>query len=223
MRVTVFNGSPRARAGNTEVIVQAFLRGAARARAETESVYLIEKQVGHCRGCFHCWFKTPGRCVQRDDMDALLGLYCRSQIVGFASPVYTWNVTAALNNFVDRLIPLKSPVVTQSGERFDLRDAVARETAFVAIANAGFPGGDNFETIRRVFAPCNPALEIYRNCGLLMTGGGPEVREAVVSYLQCVEQAGFELVSDGAVTGATRQGLERELVSTEAYLKYLGM
>ena len=223
MRVTVFNGSPRAKAGNTDVIVQAFLRGAAKADAETETVYLIEKDIAHCMGCFHCWFKTPGRCVRRDDMDALLELYGRSQIVVFATPVYTWNMTAILKNFVDRLVPLKSPVLTRRDDRFDLEDAQRKETVFAVIANAGFPGGNNFQTLRQVFASCNPVLEIYRNCGRLMTSEDAKIKEIVSAYLQHVENAGFEMVSEGTAQETTRQNLERDLVPVEEYVKFLGM
>ena len=223
MLVSVFNGSPRVRAGNTDVIVQAFLRGAERAEAETRTVYLIEEDIGHCMGCFHCWFKTPGRCVRRDGMDDLLELYRRSQIVGFATPVYTWNMTAALKNFVDRLTPLKSPVMTQCDGHYDLEDTEKKETAFVAIANAGFPGEGNFDTIRQVFAPCNPVLEIYRNCSILMKNGTEKIRDIVLTYLQHVENAGFELVTRGAASEKTARELARDLVSAEEYAALLGM
>ena len=223
MRVAVFNGSPRGSAGNTGAVVRAFLRGTARAGAQTSEVSLIEKNVAHCTGCFHCWFKTPGRCVHRDDMDELLELYRRSDIVGFATPVYTWNMTAALKNFVDRLVPLKSPLLTQRDGHFDLEDTVMGTTRFVAIANAGFPGTKNFETIRQVFAPCEPVLEIYRNCGRLLASENPQAKEVVAPYLACVEGAGFELASTGWVSDETRRELDRELLPVEEYVKFLGM
>ena len=223
MRVTIFNGSPRGGAGNTGAITGAFLRGAAKAGAETEEVSLIEKEIEHCAGCFHCWFKTPGRCVRRDDMDELLALYKRSDIVGFATPVFTWNMTAALKNFVDRLVPLKSPLLTQRDGNFDLEDTEKKDAIFVAIANAGFPGANNFHTIREVFAPCNPVLEIYRNCGRLLSSKDAKIRDIVAPYLQSVEDAGFEVASTGRASDETARKLERELLPVQEYVKFLGM
>lgn len=219
MKVIVFNGSPRAKNSNSSVITAAFLSGAQRAGADTEEIYLIEKDVHHCVGCFSCWFKTPGQCVFGDDMGGLLAKYKTADIVCFAAPVYTWNMTAVLKNFIDRLAPLKSPVLQQQAGDFDLKDTEVKNAQFAVIANAGFPGENNFGVISQVFASCNPVLEIYRNCGMALKKDDHRVKD----YLAAVETAGFELASGGGVSKETREKLNAELMPVEEYVRLIGM
>lgn len=223
MKFIIFNGSPAGANSNTHVIGEAFLRGAKRGDAETENVFLIDKNIGHCKGCFACWFKTPGKCVMQDDMTELLDKYNAADVVCFASPVYTWNMTAALKNFIDRLVPLKSPLIINSGENFDLADSKPKTQQFVVISNCGFPGNNNFETMKVVFASCNPILEIYRNCGKLLKSKDEKIKAIVTEYLQVVEQAGYEMATQNYVSKETKAKLEMQLMSTPDYVKYIGM
>lgn len=223
MNFIVFNGSPAGVNSNTNVIAEAFLNGAKRADADTENVFLIDKNIGHCKGCFSCWFKTPGKCVMKDDMTELLDKYNAADVVCFASPVYTWNVTAALKNFVDRLVPLKSPLIVNSDEKFDLADSKSKTQQFVVISNCGFPGNKNFETMKVVFASCNPVLEIYRNCGKLLKSKDEKIKTTVNEYLQVVEQAGYEMATQNVVSEGTKSKLEMQLMSIPDYVKYIGM
>jgi len=223
MKFIIFNGSPVGANSNTNVIAEAFLSGAKRADADTENVFLIDKNVGHCKGCFTCWFKTPGKCVIQDDMTELLDKYNAADVVCFASPIYTWNMTAALKNFVDRLVPLKSPLIVNSGGNFDLADSKPKTQQFVVISNCGFPGNNNFETMKVVVASCKPALEIYRNCGKLLKSKDEKIKEIVNEYLQVVEQAGYEMATQNCVSEETKSKLEMQLMSIPDYVKYIGM
>lgn len=223
MKVIVFNGSPAGANSNTNIIAEAFLKGAKRAGADTENVYLIDKNIGHCKGCFHCWFKTPGKCILQDDMTELLDRYNSADVVCFASPVYTWNVTAALKNFIDRLVPLKSPLLVSSEGNFDLADTKPKTQQFVVISNCGFPGDNNFETMKVLFASCNPVLEIYRNCGRLLKTKEEELKAIVNEYLQIVEQSGYEMAVQNYVSEETKSKLEMQLMSIPDYVKYIGM
>ncbi|MDO4383824.1 MAG: flavodoxin family protein [Eubacteriales bacterium] len=223
MKVTVFNGSPAGSNSATNVIAEAFLEGASDAGAVTENIFLADYHVEQCQGCFGCWFKTPGKCVLQDDMAELLELYNESDIVCFATPVYTWNMTALLKNFVDRLAPLKSPKIQENQGNFDLKDGRIREQKFVVLSNCGFPGKNNFDVLQRAVACCNPSLEIYRNCGKLLKSHEPEIRERVAQWLEAVKSAGSEMVLSGVAAEATRDALEMELMSIPEYVSYIQM
>ncbi|MDD3415299.1 MAG: flavodoxin family protein [Lachnospiraceae bacterium] len=223
MKFVIFNGSPSGKNSATNALGEAFLSGAAQAGAEVQNIFLVEKKIGYCQGCFSCWFKTPGKCVIRDDMQELIEKYMNADVVCLATPVFTWNMTANLKAFVDRLAPLKSPRMIQENNGFDLADAKAKSQKFVVLSNCGFPGSNNFETLKTVMATCNPVLEIYRNCGKLLKSTESAIQEIVQSYLKIVEEAGYEMAATGAVSIATRKKLDMELMPVREYVKYLGM
>ncbi|KAF5059590.1 NADPH-dependent FMN reductase [anaerobic digester metagenome] len=223
MKITVFNGSPAGINSSTNVIAEAFLNGAKKAGAEVENIFLTEKNINHCKGCFACWFKTPGTCIIDDDMNELMQKYTYSDIVVLATPVYTWNMTAMLKNFVDRLIPLKQPLITETKGRFDLEETKPKTQKFVIISNCGFPGNKNFDILQFSVSPCKPALEIYRNCGKLLKSRIENVQVIVRKYLQVVEQAGYEMATQGEIHEETKDNLNMELMSTVDYVKHLGM
>lgn len=223
MKIIAFNGSPAGKDSATNRIIAAFLKGANGAGAQTELYQLAEYDVKQCQGCFSCWFQSPGKCVLSDDMDVLLDRYKQADIVCFGSPVYSWNMTGLLKNFVDRLILLKSPLITQNDGNFDMADSMRPPQKYVAISNCGFPGEHNFKIIQAAFSCCSPCLELYRNCGKLLQSKNPAVQNPVAEYLIAVEQAGYELVTLGAVSQATQEQLAMPLMSTQDYVRFLGM
>ncbi|MCI8647152.1 MAG: flavodoxin family protein [Firmicutes bacterium] len=223
MKFTAFNGSPAGKDSATNRIIEAFLKGAEGAGAETENYQLAEYEIGQCQGCFACWFQSPGKCVLQDDMEKLLRAYQSADVICFGSPVYSWNMTALLKNFVDRLIPLKSPLMTEREGNFDMADSEKRTQKYVAISNSGFPGENNFSIIKVSFSCCNPCLEIYRNCGKLLKSKQASVQDRVAEYLSIVEKAGREMASNREVCGATKKQLSMTLMETREYVQFLGM
>ncbi|MBN1547471.1 MAG: flavodoxin family protein [Syntrophaceae bacterium] len=221
MKITIFNGSPRGGKSNTHVLTEAFREGAESAGAEVENFFLIDKKINHCRGCFSCWYKTPGKCVYNDDMTELLEAWKNSDIVCYATPVYSWDLTACLKNFVDRLIPLKSPSVVEEEGNYDMRNTMKKNPDVVIISNAGFPGENNFRTIRTVMSAANPILEIYRNCGMLLRSPGEGIIEKVEEYLAFIRRAGAALAIGAPLSDEVREGLEMELLPVNDYLAYI--
>lgn len=223
MKVTVFNGSPAGANSATNVIAEAFLKGASQVGAQTENIYLKDYDIIQCQGCFTCWFQTPGTCALSDDMKDLLVRYNQSDIVCLATPVYTWNMTALLKNFVDRLAPLKCPHIIEKQGNFDLEDSQAKTQKFVILSNCGFPGENNFEVMKAVVACCDPCLAIYRNCGKLLKSKNPSILKVVQDWLKSVEQAGREMVLEGKVSKDTESALRAPLMSVADYVAFLGM
>lgn len=107
MKVIGFIGSPRKK-GNTSVLVETFLAGAAAAGAETKGFFLEDYNINQCQGCYrNCILKPGYRCAKhRDDMDMMLDEMVSSDLMIFASPYYCGAYTAIMARFFERCLPV---------------------------------------------------------------------------------------------------------------------
>lgn len=223
MKITVFNGSPRGRTSNTHLIVEPLLGGARQAGAETQEVFLAEKDIKHCLGCFTCWAKTPGRCVHNDDMASLMDLFLDSDYAGFATPVYGMFMTALLKAFTERLLPLNTPHIRKDEDGSFYHEG--REKRFprvFMVANAGFPGEHNFDLFREYMALQNPVLEVYRNCGEILRNremvASPEAQGRISAFFDALRDAGREIAGVGQVSPETVGQIHEQLMDDEEYM-----
>jgi multimeric flavodoxin WrbA len=99
MKILAIQGSPRPKVSNTEILLQQFLQGAQSQGAETETIYLKDKDIHSCVGCYTCWAKTPGVCIFKDDMPELLEKVRSCDIIVYATPLYNYNMTSLLKAF----------------------------------------------------------------------------------------------------------------------------
>lgn len=228
MKITVFNGSPRGRQSNSHRIIEPLLQGAREAGAQAEEVFLIEKDVKQCRGCFSCWGETPGKCIINDDMAALIDLYLDSDYVGMATPVYGMLMTGLLKNFTDRFLPLATPHIHRKDDgSFYHEGRVRHFPRQFFIANSGFPGRHNFELLKayqeiaKQAGPSSIVLEIYRNSGEAL-GASPDddpgLLRRISEFNDALRQAGREMVSTGEVAQDTVDRLHAPLMSDEEYM-----
>ena len=222
MRVTVFNGSPRGRASNSHKIVEPLLEGAREAGAKTEEVFLIEKNIEHCRGCFACWGKTPGKCIIDDDMAELIDRYLDSDYVGMATPVYGMFMTAVLKNFTDRFLPLATPHIHKNKDGSFYHDGRVKQfPRQFFIANSGFPGDHNFDLLKAYISHQGFVLEVYRNCGEaldLSEDNDPETNSRISEFFNALREAGSEMVKNGRVSTETVDRIHIKIMSDEEYM-----
>ena len=101
-KVTVFIGTPRKKA--TYQAVEEFVTNLkSDAEIDCEYVFLSDYRLEGCLGCKLCFDRGEEYCPLKDDRDLLLEKMRQSDGVIFATPNYSFQVTALLKNFLDRL------------------------------------------------------------------------------------------------------------------------
>ncbi|OPX19934.1 MAG: NADPH-dependent FMN reductase [Desulfobacca sp. 4484_104] len=99
MKVLGIWGSPR-RGGNTEILLDAFLTGAAQGGAEVEKITLTKLKISPCMEIYHCI--KDGTCPIKDDMLELYPKLLAADVVALASPIFFYGLTAQAKALVDR-------------------------------------------------------------------------------------------------------------------------
>ena len=103
-RVLILMGSPR-KAGNTAALLSAFREALEQGGAETETVWLYDREIRPCRACRICqrdW--TVFGCPQRDDVQDLFDRVLAAELIVLATPIYSWYCTAPMKALLDRLV-----------------------------------------------------------------------------------------------------------------------
>lgn len=99
-KVVLLSGSPRPN-GNSSMLCDEFIRGAAEAGNKAEKILLSRKKVAGCMGCNAC-YRNGGICVQKDDMEEIKNKLLEADVIVLASPVYFYSMTAQLKAVIDR-------------------------------------------------------------------------------------------------------------------------
>ena len=103
VKILGVSGSPR-KGGNTDILLDSFLKGAESAGAETKKVLLREYSIESCIGCEAC--RKAGTCTRfHDGMELLYPEIEAAKGLILGSPTYNYNVTAPMKAFIDRLYP----------------------------------------------------------------------------------------------------------------------
>ena len=217
MKIVALNGSPRAEMSNTHVMVDAFLSGARDGGADTENVFLAKKKINHCLGCFSCWLKSPGECVQSDDMPELISKYQSADVVIFATPLHVDNVSGIMKDFIDRLLPLGDPHFEKdTGGEVRHVPGPDKDPLFFMMANCGFPEQSHFQVLRLLIRrmarnfSTDVAGEIYRGGGALLQD--EELKPFVDAYKMLLRAAGTEFAKTGKISPETLRRLEEPLI-----------
>lgn len=119
------NGSPR-KTGRTVKLIQMILSSAKKVSGEVKLVHLVDYGIKPCLGCYSI---EPKKCVYpcriKDGMQKLYPLLEKADAVVLGSPVYWFNMSGLMKNFIDRLCCVENNGFLYQGKVAAL--AVSRE------------------------------------------------------------------------------------------------
>lgn len=95
--VVIGGGRPN---GNTNQLVDSFIKGAAEVGHEVEKVSLNKVEVKGCIGCNACRYGKP--CIQKDDFNELVPKIKSADCIVFASPLLFWTLSSKIKAFIER-------------------------------------------------------------------------------------------------------------------------
>jgi len=99
LRVLGIAGSPR-RGGNTDLLLNEVMRGAASRGIEVKTIILNHLKIAPCQHCDGCL--ETGRCKVDDDMQTVYDELMKADRIVLASPVHFMGVTAQTKAMIDR-------------------------------------------------------------------------------------------------------------------------
>ena len=86
---------------NSDMLADRFIDGALQAGHEVEKISLIGKNIQFCRGCLAC--QKLGRCVIKDDVDAIMQKVLHADVIVWATPIYYFEMSGQMKVLIDRM------------------------------------------------------------------------------------------------------------------------
>ena len=124
--VLIISSSPR-KNGNTNCLCEQFKKGAEDKGHHVDLVRIMEKKIGFCLACDAC-MKNGGKCVQKDDMAAILDLYNKADVLVLATPVYFYGISDQLKGLIDRTYPIWQHLGKIHGNQFPVHPHFGRNS-----------------------------------------------------------------------------------------------
>ncbi|MBQ7887683.1 MAG: flavodoxin family protein [Clostridia bacterium] len=100
-KVLILSGSPR-RGGNSDMLCDEFLRGAADAGNEVKKIFVRDERIEYCNACYAC--RETGECVIKDGMAGVLSAMHWADVIVMTSPVYFYSIDAQMKAVIDRTL-----------------------------------------------------------------------------------------------------------------------
>ncbi|MBW1702326.1 MAG: NAD(P)H-dependent oxidoreductase [Deltaproteobacteria bacterium] len=228
--VHVVFGSPRNKRGFTFKSLDRFLDGI-RAGGITPEIHFLSKyKIRPCTGCYTCWTKTPGVCIQKDDMTVLNEKLEGADLIVYAQPLYVFSVPGITKNFLDRRIPILEPFLIENSDgstRHPHRGKGTNCRRMLIFSVCGFPEVDHFDGLIKMFRLMSrsgqtPIIgEILRPSSESMRFG-ERIGGSYQRIMDAFFEAGRQVVTQGYVSRDTEQDISQPLMPTVQGFRQMG-
>jgi putative NADPH-quinone reductase/putative sterol carrier protein len=212
VKALILLGSPRGKKSSSYNVAQHFITGLNRAGCRTEEILVRDLTINPCRGCYTCWLKTPGRCIHKDDMDAILDKIEKANLIVYAFPLYYYNMPGIVKNLLDRQLPLVKPqLIERNGVTGHPPRNPQQNNKVFLISVAGLPERSHFDALVSTFEKSFKS-EHNKFIGSILIGGAEsmsrdDMQEVFTDIYKLVEKAGYEAGKYGAMTEKTNQAI----------------
>lgn len=218
-KAVAINGSPQTDRGYAAAILGPLITGMIDTGCKVEPFYASRLNVKACTcGEMYCWYRRPGECCIKDDMEALYPKLKQAQLLVLTTPVYI-PLRGAMQNVINRLCPLAKPLLeTRAGRRRAKFQADVRIRRIALVSTGSSWEKENFDTvvcIAEEFAENGSvplAGAVLRTHAFLMKQNGEWTQDAE-PVLAAVRRAGDELIADGEFAEETLEAIRRPLIS----------
>lgn len=220
-KAVAINGSPRMEKGDTAMVLNPFIRGMMDAGCGVELFYASRLKVKPCTcGEMYCWYKRPGACCIKDDMQLLYPKLKMADILILATPVYI-PLPGEMQNVINRLCPLIKPLLEmrEGRTRARLREEVEIQR-IVLVSTGGWWEKENFATVVRIAEELAEVTSVEFAGAVLRPHAFVMRRERVLTedgeaVVNAARTAGYQLVKEGVMSEETLEAIERPLISED--------
>lgn len=117
MKIMAFVGSPR-KGSNTDILIDKVIEGAqSKTDVAVEKIYLYDANIKFCTACgAHTVLQGSKECPLDDDMKGILARMEQADAFIFGSPNHGRTISAALTNFIARMMPLLKMYVERDAQ-----------------------------------------------------------------------------------------------------------
>jgi len=181
MYITAIYGSPR-KNGNTDLLLQAFIRGAREVSTDPHEIYLCDYTFCPCIECGGC--TKTGQCVIRDGMDSIYPHLRNADIVVLAAPVFFYGLNALAKAMVDRTQCFWAAKYLLNK---NTRSRSGAKGKGILLSTGGSRGNKNFDGVLLTARYFFDALDMDFACHL--TYGGIDEKGAIASHPTACNEA----------------------------------